>query len=139
MFSLFASLRFVAGLRKARASAPPANTAPSMTATSALDGRTLRVTVTSLSGYPAAAVSINLVADGVNVTGGVSGSGPWEYAFPGEAAATATWTVTATNGVGANAVVAGDVSVAAQQQLPASDTWNGAAATWNGVAALWAA
>ena len=105
-----------------------ANAAPTITASDSLTGRTLEISVDTLTGNPAPSVSLTtLTLDGVDVSGGTTGSGPWSYVVPDDSSdRTIAWTLTATNSEGSNAasgskIVSGIVSatVPAQMSVPA--------------------
>jgi len=78
------------------------NVAPALTASDTLTGRTLTITVNTLTGTPAPSVSLSaLTLNGSNVLGDAAGTGPWAYEVPDSLdSQTVAWTVTATNSEG---------------------------------------
>lgn len=92
-----------------------ASAAPSITASDALVGNTLTVTVDSLTGSPAPSVSVTTwTLDAVDVSGSVTGSGPFSYVAPAsQNSQTIAWELTATNGVGSDATASGSEVVPA--------------------------
>ena len=76
--------------------------APTITASDSLAGRTLTVTVATLTGTPAPSVGLStLTLNGSNVLGDATGTGPWAYEVPDSPdSQTVAWTVTATNSEG---------------------------------------
>lgn len=94
--------------------------APSITASDALVGRTLTITVDSVTGNPAPTVSLySLTSNGNDVLANVTGSGPWVYVTPSSSAAEVlAWAVSATNGALPNATDTGGKTVAANLFAP---------------------
>jgi len=90
------------------------NVAPAVTASDTLTGRTLTITVNTLTGTPAPSVSLSaLTLNGSNVLGDATGTGPWAYEVPDSLdGQTVAWTVTATNSEGLD-TSSGSESVAA--------------------------
>ncbi|MCA8881837.1 MAG: hypothetical protein KDA73_18220 [Rhodobacteraceae bacterium] len=102
-------------------------TAPTVAASDALAGRVLTISIDSLTGSPAPAVTLTtLTLDGMDVLGDavLSGSGAaasWAYTVPDDAAAQdVVWEVTAANGTAPDAIAGGSETVAANLFAPAS-------------------
>ena len=103
--------------------------APTITASDSLTGRTLTVTVDTLTGTAAPSVSLStLTLNGSDVLGDATGTGPWVYEVPDSLdSQTVAWTVTATNSEGLDTssgseVVAANLTpstVPAQMSAPA--------------------
>jgi hypothetical protein len=76
--------------------------APTLTVTDSLDGRTLTITVDSLTGSPPPTAELTtLTLDGCDVRDQATGSGPWVYELPASTDThTVVWGVTATNSEG---------------------------------------
>jgi hypothetical protein len=81
--------------------------APTLSATATRVGNTITFEILSVTGDPTPLVSLPVVTlDGVNVRGAVTGSGPWQYIVPTNAAAqTVDWTMEAVNVVSTADVV----------------------------------
>lgn len=87
---------------------------PSVATDGSLDGRTLTVETTLVTGIPAPSLSILLTANGTPVAATLVSPGVWTYVTPSSAEAiTLAWTVTAANGVSPNATSGGSIEVAA--------------------------
>ena len=92
-----------------------AGVAPTITASDSLSGRTLTITADNVTGSPTPSVTlVSLTLDGVDALSDVTGTGPWFYVVPGNAASqTVAWQVDASNfegtaSAGGSEVVAGD-------------------------------
>lgn len=98
-------------------------TAPTITASDSLSGRTLTISRTGLTGNPVPGVSLTtLTLDGANVLGDametVAGQ-EWTYAVPSSVSAqTVAWEITASNGIGSDATASGSEVVAADLFAP---------------------
>lgn len=94
--------------------------APSATASDALSGRALTISVDTLTGAPSPSVVLTtLTLDGSSVLGNQTGIGPWSYVVPSSSAAqTVAWVVTASNGVDPNATASGSEVVPPDLEVP---------------------
>lgn len=94
--------------------------APVLSATGRLDGRSLTVSVDTLSGTPTPTTALTrLILDGIDIRDAATGSGPWVCDVASSAQAhTVAWRVTATNEAGSD-FVEGAVIVPADLSAPA--------------------
>ena len=76
--------------------------APAVTASDALSGRDLTISVDTLTGSPAPGLTLTaLTLDAVDVLGAQTGADPWTYTVPDSSSAqTVAWTVEASNSEG---------------------------------------
>lgn len=97
--------------------------APTVAATDGIAGRTLTITVDTLTGTPTPTTALTtLTLDGADVLGDETGTGPWEYVVPDDAASqTVAWVVTATNFEGSDTASGSEV-VAANLFAPTAST-----------------